>query len=144
MTASVQNRIGMESAGARAKVLPPLFEDHVIAWKLKNGGDASEREQRLFDRVNRLTQDTRLPDAETKWSVLDRASVQCSMPLIASLNGWNAGDWLDFAGELQSAGAKTVAPDIHRCPAGLPEQTQFHSEPVFDEASTDCSGILER
>ena len=109
----------MESAGAGAVVLPSLFEEHVIAWKLRNGGNASEREQRLIDRVNRLTQDTLVPDVDTYLSVLDRARVQCSIPVIASLNGESAGDWLDFAGELQAAGAKAIELNIHHRPVGL-------------------------
>lgn len=42
LTANTQNRIAMESAGAGAVVLPSLLEEHVIAWRLRNGGSVTE------------------------------------------------------------------------------------------------------
>ena len=49
-------------------------------------------------------------------SLVNRASSQQSIPTIASLNGYTAGGWADFAGELQEAGASGVELNIHHPP----------------------------
>lgn len=108
MTANLQNRVAMENAGAGAIVLPSLFEEHIIAWKIRNGGSVSEREERLINHVDTVTQRSLIPDVETYLSMVNRASVQSSIPVIASLNGVSDGDWLDFAGELQATGASAI------------------------------------
>lgn len=108
MTANFQNRIAMDNAGAGAIVLPSLFEEHIIAWKMKKGGGVSEREERLINRIDVVAQKSLIPDVETYLSIVNRASVQSSIPVIASLNGVSDGDWLDFAGELQATGASAI------------------------------------
>lgn len=136
MTANTQNRIAMESAGVGAIVLPSLFEEHVIAWKLKDGGEATERERRLIDRVNRLTRNTLIPDVETYLSVLNRASVQSTVPVIASLNGQSDSDWLDFAGELQATGARAIELNIHHRPVGLHDDPRDVEDQVIEVVRT--------
>ncbi len=113
MTANAQNRIAIENAGAGAVVLPSLLEEHVIAWKARHGGSLSEREQRLLENTSKIVQDTLIPDVETYLSIVNRASMQSSLPIIASLNGQTDGDWLGFAGELQAAGANAIEFSVH-------------------------------
>ncbi len=112
MTANFQSRIAMENAGAGAIVLPSLFEEHIIAWKIKKGSRVSAREERLINHVDIVTQKTLIPGVETYLSIVNRASVQSSIPVIASLNGVSDGDWLDFAGELQATGASAIELNI--------------------------------
>lgn len=116
LTANTENRIAMESAGAGAVVLPSLLEEHVIAWRIRKGGSATEREQRLLDRLTSMTRDTLVPNVESYLSMLNRASVQSGIPVIASLNGGTDGDWLDFAGELQDTGANAIELNVHHRP----------------------------
>lgn len=113
MTANAQNRVAIENAGAGAVVLPSLLEEHVIAWKARHGRSLDEREQRLLENTTKFAKDTLIPDVETYLSIVNRASVQSSLPIIASLNGQSDGDWLDFAGELQAAGASAIELNIH-------------------------------
>lgn len=113
MTANAQNRIAMENAGVGAIVLPSLLEEHVIAWKARQGGSLNEREQRLLGESAKITQGTLIPDVETYLAIVNRASVQSGTPVIASLNGQSDGDWLDFAGELQDAGANAIELNVH-------------------------------
>ena len=116
LTASMPNRIAMEAAGAGAVVLPSLFEEQVVAWKVNRGGRASDRERRLLELTNSATRRSLIPDAETYLSLVNRAAVQSSIPVIASLNGHTDGDWVDFAGELQEAGADAIEFCIHHRP----------------------------
>ena len=52
--------------------------------------------------------DTPCQDAESYLRLVERASSQMSVPVIASLNGQCAGNWLGFALELQAAGANGI------------------------------------
>lgn len=116
LTANTENRIAMESAGAGAVVLPSLLEEHVIAWRIRKGGTATEREQLLLDRLTSMTRDALVPNVESYLSMLNRASVQSNIPVIASLHGGTDGDWLDFAGELQDTGADALELNVHHRP----------------------------
>jgi len=116
LTANVQNRIAMESAGVGAMVLPSLFEEQVVAWKAKHSGVVTPREQRVLDHAEGVTRNSAIPDAQTYLAMVNCASVQSSVPIIASLNGQTDGDWLDFAGELQEAGADAIEFSVHHRP----------------------------
>lgn len=63
-----------------------------------------------------MTRDALVPDVETYLSMLNRASVQSNIPIIASLHGGTDGDWLDFAGELQDTGAHAIELNVHHRP----------------------------
>lgn len=116
LTANTLNRIAMESAGAGAVVLPSLLEEHVIAWRIRKGGSSTQREQHLLDRMTSATRNALVPDVETYLSMLNRASAQSNIPIIASLHGGTDGDWLDFAGELQDTGANAIELNVHHRP----------------------------
>ncbi|WP_442505424.1 dihydroorotate dehydrogenase [Novipirellula sp. SH528] len=116
LTANTQNRIAMESAGAGAVVLPSLFEEHVIAWRIRNGDSATQREKRLLDGTTGMTRKALVPCVETYLAMLNRASVQSNIPVIASLHGGTDGNWLDFAGELQDTGADAIELNVHHRP----------------------------
>jgi dihydroorotate dehydrogenase (fumarate) len=116
LTANTQNRVALESAGAGAVVLPSLFEEHVIAWRMQSGESVTQRELKLLDRMRKMTRDALVPDVETYLSMLNRASVQANIPVIASLHGGSDGNWLDFAGELQATGANAIELNVHHRP----------------------------
>lgn len=116
LTANTQNRITMESAGAGAVVLPSLLEEHVIAWRIRKGSSATQREQHLLDRMTIATRNALVPDVETYLSILNRANVLSNIPIIASLHGGTDGDWLDFAGELQDTGANAIELNVYHRP----------------------------
>lgn len=116
LTANTQNRIALESAGAGAVVLPSLLEEHVIAWRIRKGGSATQRELRLLDRMTSVTRNALVPNVDTYLSMINRASVLSSFPVIASLHGGTDGDWLDFAGELQDTGANAIELNVYHRP----------------------------
>lgn len=116
LTFNTQNRIAIENAGAGAVVLPSLLEEHIIAWKAKQSHALSSRDLNRIDPANPATHDVMATDVETYLSIVNRASVQSSIPVIASLNGETNGDWLDFAGELQAAGADAIELNVHHRP----------------------------
>src|SRR5690606_3794379 len=104
------------SAGAGAMVLPSLCEEQVIVWNEKHGHDLTPREKDVVDSVNRCRMDTVCEDAEHYLAMVKQASENASIPVIASLNGESAGNWLGFTRELQTHGASGIELLIHHAP----------------------------
>ena len=98
-------------AGAGAVVLPSLMEEQVIHW--------SERQRQAALKEERST-DRELCDKENDYnggvgSYLNRIPIlkhQCGIPIIASLNGYRDGDWLNIARDLEVAGADALEVSI--------------------------------
>lgn len=53
---------------------------------------------------------------EARIETLGRAADACAIPIIASLNGSTPAGWVDFANELEQAGAAAVELNIYRVP----------------------------
>jgi dihydroorotate dehydrogenase (fumarate) len=106
-------RLAMLAAGAGAIVLPSLFEEQVIKWSLGIGRSITDREKSILDQQERSQHHWACPDAESYLSLVNRASSLHPIPIIASLNGFTAGGWMDFAGDLQAAGASAIELNVH-------------------------------
>jgi dihydroorotate dehydrogenase (fumarate) len=114
LTADERVRASIESAGAGAIVLPSLFDEQVVVWNKSSDKRHSERSE--------SEPSTKMPDpiwqsGEAYLSFVNRASTLSSIPIIASLNGHNADQWIDFADELEEAGAAGIELNIHHGPA---------------------------
>jgi dihydroorotate dehydrogenase (fumarate) len=105
MMAQEQARLAVESAGAGAIVLPSLFDEHVKDWIL------SAQARALGEHTTQA--DPRWHDGSAYLSFVNRASTQSSIPIIASLNGHKADRWVDYADELEEAGAGAIELSIH-------------------------------
>ncbi|WP_146594456.1 dihydroorotate dehydrogenase [Novipirellula galeiformis] len=141
LTANEQTRMALENAGAGAVVLPSLFEEHVVSWNHRRGHTSQLQDPRELDRLRENTRDTVCPDAETYLAMVNRASIQLSIPVIASLNGATDGDWLDFAGELQDAGAAAIELNIHHSPARNYQGPRELEDKVVDLAKSINNSI---
>lgn len=120
LTGQEQTRAAIEAAGAGAIVLPSLFQEQVILWNERNGKVLTDHERRVMERSSRSRVEVFCDDADTYLSIVNRASVLSSIPIIASLNGESTGNWLDFAGELQEAGASAIELNVH-----IPPPSEF-------------------
>ena len=113
LTADEQTRVALVSAGAGAIVLPSLFEEDVIRWSQKTGRSLTPSERDLLGTAKAKPDDSKINDAEAYLAIVNRSSSQLAVPVIASLNGFAIGNWVDFAGELQEAGAHGIELNIH-------------------------------
>lgn len=107
------SRVAMQTAGAGAIVLPSLFEEQVIRWSQRRGRPITAPELAILDQSDRTKTNWAVADAESYLSLVNRASSVMAIPLIASLNGFTAGGWMDFAGELEEAGASAIELNVH-------------------------------
>ncbi|NND97271.1 MAG: dihydroorotate dehydrogenase, partial [Pirellulaceae bacterium] len=118
MTAQEQVRVALEAAGAGAIVLPSLFDEEVLRWNQRHGLTLSDEEQSFLESLGRsATRDKAMhEDADVYLSLVNRATVTNRIPIIASLNGHLATDWVDFAGQLEEVGANAIELNIHHPP----------------------------
>lgn len=108
MTVDDQTRLSLESAGAGAIVLPSIFEEQVSVWNNSSAEVSSrqEHQHRLRTKVDTM-------DAKSYLALVNRSSNQLAIPVIASINGGATECCVDFAGELQEAGAAGIELNIH-------------------------------
>jgi dihydroorotate dehydrogenase (fumarate) len=110
----------LEDYGAAAVVLPSIFEEQI------------EREQQLIEDLTSLGTDS-YPEAltyfpaQTAYAVdpgryldlVHRAAETVEIPIIASLNGITDHGWVDYARQIETAGASAVELNIYFIPSDL-------------------------
>jgi dihydroorotate dehydrogenase (fumarate) len=114
MTLDDQTRLSLESAGAGAIVLPSVFEEQILAWGKDPGGRLTQVDRTPFARSQRMAASVASMDATSYLAFVKRCSDQLAIPVIASINGCASGNCLDYARELQEAGAAGVELNVHR------------------------------
>lgn len=120
LNGSVDNIRRLEDAGAAAVVMPSIFEEQI------------EREQEAFDALMTTgidsygealsyfpAQTAHAFDTQRYVETVARASQAVEIPVIASLNGTTDRGWIDFAGQLEQAGASALELNIYFIPSDL-------------------------
>jgi dihydroorotate dehydrogenase (fumarate) len=117
LSGSLDNLLRMEDAGASAVVLPTLFQEQITGrfndpdWSLAHGIEPYSEVLSYFPNKEHFLAD---PDAHLKRVRDARAAL--SIPVIASLGGFEPGDWTDFAWKLADAGASALELSIYNVP----------------------------
>ncbi|WP_372721961.1 dihydroorotate dehydrogenase-like protein, partial [Novipirellula sp.] len=132
LTAEEQSHAAIAAAGAGAIVLPSLFQEQVLQWNQRRGLEVHEASPQLLERCKLGPTDTYCQSAESYLSMVQRAAAHVSIPIIASLNGECGGHWLDFAGELQQAGAAAIELNVHH-----PPPSEYASPREVEDALTE-------
>lgn len=141
MSLNEQTRLAMQNAGAGVIVLPSLFEEQVIRWSVANGAAITEREKEIVAQSDRTQNHWAVADAQSYLSLVNRASSLQPIPIIASLNGFTAGGWMDFAGELQEAGASAIELNVHHTLA-RDDKTSVEMERTILDAVRDINAAI--
>ncbi|MGO4884260.1 MAG: dihydroorotate dehydrogenase-like protein [Bryobacteraceae bacterium] len=117
MCADVSNIRRMEDAGAAAVVLPSLFEEQITVESfeldrfLSAGESVSAESTTQFPDMLGYN---RGPEAYLKH--IRKAKEAVHIPVIASLNGTSVGGWLNYAKQMQQAGADALELNIYYIP----------------------------
>jgi dihydroorotate dehydrogenase (fumarate) len=128
LTESVERAQRMEDAGAAALVLPSLFEEEIDAeslathrateWHADSHGEAAS--------YFALPEDFVIgPDAYL--DLITRIHAAVEIPVIASINGYTAGGWLEYAKFMEEAGAAALELNLYVV-ANLPHETASQIE----------------
>jgi dihydroorotate dehydrogenase (fumarate) len=120
LSQKVDNILEMEDAGAGAVVLFSLFEEQIR-------GDASR-----FDKVSSATAYTSAEASDYFLDIADyaigpnkyldiirKAKERTGIPIIASLNGVTPEGWIEYAKEIEQAGADALEINVYFIPADI-------------------------
>jgi dihydroorotate dehydrogenase (fumarate) len=100
LTGTLDGLRRLEAAGAGAVVLPSLFEEELAESGRHHGPGPGDQAGYGAG-----------PDAYL--SLVERASQQLSVPVVASLNGVSRGGWVRYATRLEEAGADALELNIY-------------------------------
>jgi dihydroorotate dehydrogenase (fumarate) len=120
LTAELDNIRRLEDLGAGAVVLPSIFEEQI------------EREQQLIEDLVSIGTDS-FPEALTYFpaqsayavdpgrylDLVQRAAESVDIPVIGSLNGITDHGWVDYARQIEAAGASAIELNIYFIPSNL-------------------------
>jgi dihydroorotate dehydrogenase (fumarate) len=111
---SLDNLRRMEDAGMGAVVLPSLFEEqlkiesHTVDSDLSRGAESFPESLGYFPDLS-----TYNLGPEGYLNLIRRAKQSLSIPVVASLNGVNAGGWIRHAAWMQQAGADAIELNLY-------------------------------
>lgn len=142
LTGKLDSLKRLEEAGVAAVVLPSLFEEQILR---------EEQEiQRLYDYGTESFAEaiTYLPEMETYdtgpqsyLKLVERAKAALSVPVIGSLNGTSPGGWVDYARQIESAGADALELNIYLL-ATDPNATSAEVEQRYLDLVQKVSGAV--
>jgi dihydroorotate dehydrogenase (fumarate) len=110
----------LEDAGAAAVVMFSLFEEQIrheneaFAHLMESGTESFAESLSYFPAVDDYHVGT-----EAYLELLQKASKAVDIPIIASLNGVTNEGWIEYAKQMQEAGAKGIELNVYYIPADL-------------------------
>ena len=117
LTGNLASLQRLEEAGVGAVVLPSLFEEQIVHDQLE-----VERLYEFHADANAESLDF-FPELNDQYSTpnaylqrLEDAKRRLSIPVIASLNGASDGGWIDYARQIESAGADALELNLYFVP----------------------------
>jgi len=120
LTATYDGMRRLEDAGAAAVVMASLYEEQIRA---SDAAYANMTEESAGSHPEAATYFPELPGyhygASGHLETLRRASQALQIPVIASLNSFSEEGWLDYATEMQQAGAAALELNLYFLPTDL-------------------------
>lgn len=121
LTRSVDAVVTLAEGGAAAIVLHSLFEEQLRAEANRDAALLDAHEER-FPEAQDFFPDVSVTTRSAGYGYLrlvERASAAVDVPVIASLNGADLGGWVEFARDLESAGAAALELNIYFVPGDV-------------------------
>jgi dihydroorotate dehydrogenase (fumarate) len=118
LTLSVPNIERLAACGAGAVVLPSIFQEQIeaeedaVEARLSVGSDSQPEAAGYFPSLNAYAVGTK-----PYLDVIRRARAAVAIPIIASLNGTSPAGWIEFAKQIEQAGAHAIELNVYFIPA---------------------------
>ena len=107
----------MEDAGAAAVVLPSLFEEQIAIESDELDRFLTESSERSPEAVTHFPElGQRLGGPDSYLEHIRRCKKAVKIPIIANLNGSSKGGWLNYARQMEQAGADALELNIYYIP----------------------------
>ena len=136
LTDSVEKIVELEKHGVAAVVLKSLFEEQILM------DVDSQRMNNIFDSYSEaegyIAYYTRRNALNSYIELIDNAKQNTSIPIIASINCASGDQWIDFAGDVQAAGADGLELNVFI----LPSDPTIHGrtiEQIYLDIATNVS-----
>jgi len=115
-----------EDAGAAAIILPSLFEEQIMQEALATAA-ATETHAESFSEATSYFADPEefVVGPDTYLNQVSQTKQVVDIPVIASLNGYTLGGWLDYAGAIEQAGADALELNLYYVAADTDETAAF-------------------
>jgi dihydroorotate dehydrogenase (fumarate) len=131
LTREVDDIRRLEDAGAAAVVMASIYEEEILAddaayaWLSEQGAHMQPEAEGYFPELPAYA-----GGLEGRLETLRRAVEAVHIPVIASLNGSTHEGWVEFARELERAGAAAIELNLYRVPAD-PAETGEEVERLY-------------
>jgi dihydroorotate dehydrogenase (fumarate) len=118
LTLSVANIERLAACGAGAVVLPSIFQEQIeaeedaVEARLTTGSDSQPEASSYFPKLSAYAVGTK-----PYLDVIRRARAAVDIPIIASLNGTSDAGWIEFAKQIEDAGAHALELNVYFIPA---------------------------
>lgn len=139
LTDTVEKVKKLADAGAGAVVLKSLFEEQILmdvdAQRVNNMYDS------FGDAENYLTYYTKQKSIGDYLELIKGCKSETSIPIIASINCLNHGEWVEFALKMEEAGADALELNVFVLPADA-EYTGFDYEKSYFDIIDQVSDVI--
>jgi len=120
LNAKVSNIVALEEYGAGAVVLPSIFEEQIEAERVELQRQMSAGSESFAEALSYFPNPEAYLVGSARYLDLIRlARESVEIPIIASLNGATGQGWMEYAKEIQDAGASALELNIYFIPADL-------------------------
>jgi dihydroorotate dehydrogenase (fumarate) len=120
LSQSMDNLKRMEDAGAGAVVLHSLFEEQLRQDAIELDGHMTQGTESFAEALSYFPEPKEFKlGPEEYLGHIAKAKKTVQMPIIASLNGSSMGGWVEYAKQIQQAGADALELNIYYIPTDL-------------------------
>jgi dihydroorotate dehydrogenase (fumarate) len=141
LTNSVDNVIEFEKNGAGAVVLKSLFEEQInfMSGKTFEEGDFSNLYPEAQDYIHNYTKEN---DLNTYLDLIKACKRNVNIPIIASINCISDNDWMNFAIQIEKAGADAIELNIFVLPSNM-EKNGLENEKVYFDIANKITSLVK-
>ncbi|MEO8270877.1 MAG: hypothetical protein ABI557_14225 [Aureliella sp.] len=124
-------------AGVGAVVLPSMLQEQIVYRQLKNSDPLaaidSSGYQPQHDKYN--------GGVEAYLRTIEHHKVNFRIPVFASLNGMGSGDWLDYAREIEAAGADALELNLQSVISESSESSDKIENELCENVQQVCASV---
>lgn len=118
LNSELDNLLRLQSFGAGAVVLPSVFEEQIVREQelldalIDHGAESFGEALSYFPAQTSYAFDT-----SNHLTLVEKAAAALDIPVIASLNGVTDSGWVDYARDIEAAGAKAIELNVFFVPS---------------------------
>ncbi|MCF8391424.1 MAG: dihydroorotate dehydrogenase-like protein [Bacteroidales bacterium] len=126
LTSSVERIRKFDALGAGAVVIKSLFEEQIL-FEIDSLSTTSDYPE-AFDYINRYTKENSVGEY---LELIRNAKKAVQIPVIASINCVTAGEWINFASQIEQAGADALELNLFFMPVDKDKSAQDYEKVYF-------------